>query len=397
MSEYTNRVKTLTSRLLGEAEEMTPYQKFFQSALKKFGVSSPDQLDADKASEFFDYVDANWDAGENETDVDEGIQTADDDLDGDLDPESPAFDDEEESYDDAVGEADVKAVDPSLARIKKVDEGPQKIDMKQVYMILKNPKDKSQQMWIVNRAGKGASPQDKVNMYIVDPKGNVIDDMGTHANLKGALKFGKARGFENKGMVGQGMANEAGVDPDTVTSIKGSFSPQMIKKLQKAYSQIQRMDPSSEEYKRLIKWMGKLDVKQLQAIEQGNIKWLSSLARNRLPTNKIKQVEGRNPRRLSEAVSPKDKKVIDAFTDKKPMEGNKLTTDGKRLDGTWSGGRGIAEWGKDGKIHFNDLGSKAAQSVQNALKKMTPANWLAENDEEEMLRQEIRSILRDMM
>lgn len=49
-------------------EEMTKYQKFFQSALKKFGVSSPaDFKDTDKKKEFFNYVDKNYDA-ENETD-----------------------------------------------------------------------------------------------------------------------------------------------------------------------------------------------------------------------------------------------------------------------------------------------------------------------------------------
>ena len=43
------------------------YQKFFDSALKKFGVSSPDELEGEKKKEFFDYVDKNWEA-ENETD-----------------------------------------------------------------------------------------------------------------------------------------------------------------------------------------------------------------------------------------------------------------------------------------------------------------------------------------
>jgi hypothetical protein len=48
-------------------EEMTKYQKFFQSVLKKFGVSSPAELKGDKKKEFFNYVDKNYDA-ENETD-----------------------------------------------------------------------------------------------------------------------------------------------------------------------------------------------------------------------------------------------------------------------------------------------------------------------------------------
>ena len=43
------------------------YQDFFQSALKKWGVSSPEDLSDDAKVKFFDYVDANW-SGKSETD-----------------------------------------------------------------------------------------------------------------------------------------------------------------------------------------------------------------------------------------------------------------------------------------------------------------------------------------
>jgi|TARA_Y100000034_G_scaffold31371_1_gene38380 hypothetical protein len=36
------------------------YQKFFKSALKKFGVDSPDDLDEEEKKEFFNWVDKNW-------------------------------------------------------------------------------------------------------------------------------------------------------------------------------------------------------------------------------------------------------------------------------------------------------------------------------------------------
>jgi|TARA_B100000959_G_scaffold280575_1_gene342659 hypothetical protein len=36
------------------------YQKFFKSALKKFGVDSPDELDEEDKKEFFNWVDKNW-------------------------------------------------------------------------------------------------------------------------------------------------------------------------------------------------------------------------------------------------------------------------------------------------------------------------------------------------
>ena len=48
----------------GDKEE---YEKFFRAALKKFGVSEPDELDDDKKKDFYNYVDANW-QGDNESD-----------------------------------------------------------------------------------------------------------------------------------------------------------------------------------------------------------------------------------------------------------------------------------------------------------------------------------------
>ena len=49
----------------GDSEE---YKKFFMKALKKFGVTEPDQFDSEeKKKEFFDYVDKNWKA-DKETD-----------------------------------------------------------------------------------------------------------------------------------------------------------------------------------------------------------------------------------------------------------------------------------------------------------------------------------------
>ena len=41
------------------------YQKFFNSILKKFGVSSPSELEGKKKKDFFDAIDKGWD-GDNE-------------------------------------------------------------------------------------------------------------------------------------------------------------------------------------------------------------------------------------------------------------------------------------------------------------------------------------------
>lgn len=71
-----------------------------------------------------------------------------------------------------------------------------------------------------------------------------------------------------------------------------------------------------------------------------------------------------------------EKKVLDAFTDKKALSTEKLSTDGQRLDGHWMGGARIAEW-KDDRIVFNDLGSKTAQRIQHAIRRLVPAKWIA--------------------
>ena len=57
---------------LGIKEGSDEYQKFFQSALKKFKVDSPaDFKDDAKKKEFFNYVDKNYKAKEEESDLEE--------------------------------------------------------------------------------------------------------------------------------------------------------------------------------------------------------------------------------------------------------------------------------------------------------------------------------------
>ena len=53
--------------LEADAVQEGTYEDFFQSALKKFGVSSPEDLDDEEKVKFFDYVDKNWTA-EKESD-----------------------------------------------------------------------------------------------------------------------------------------------------------------------------------------------------------------------------------------------------------------------------------------------------------------------------------------
>ena len=58
---------------LGIQESKEEYEKFFNSAMKKFGVDSPaDFKDAAKKKEFFNYVDKNYKAKAEETNLEEG-------------------------------------------------------------------------------------------------------------------------------------------------------------------------------------------------------------------------------------------------------------------------------------------------------------------------------------
>lgn len=65
-------------------------------------------------------------------------------------------------------------------------------------------------------------------------------------------------------------------------------------------------------------------------------------------------------------LSNKDHLVIRAFTEQRTARGDKLDTDGARLDGSWMGGSKIAYWVGD-QIFFSDLGSRAAESVKKAV------------------------------
>lgn len=78
------------------------------------------------------------------------------------------------------------------------------------------------------------------------------------------------------------------------------------------------------------------------------------------------------------AVGASDKHVILAFLDGKQATSKKLDSDGTRLDGLWMGGKGIADWGPDHKIHMPDLGSKAADTVQRTIRDLAPANDIAD-------------------
>lgn len=60
-----SELKEMIAEVLNEEE--TAYQKFFKSALDKFGVNSPAELEGDKKKEFFNWIELNWKGEKNET------------------------------------------------------------------------------------------------------------------------------------------------------------------------------------------------------------------------------------------------------------------------------------------------------------------------------------------
>ena len=67
MGNILGRYYEIGESVSEETGDKDEYQKFFMTALKKFGVSEPDERDDDKKKEFYNYVDANWE-GDNESD-----------------------------------------------------------------------------------------------------------------------------------------------------------------------------------------------------------------------------------------------------------------------------------------------------------------------------------------
>ena len=65
--EVSESVLDEAKQMNAQEDKKAKYRAFFDKALKKFGVESPAELKGDKKKEFFDYVDANYEA-ENESD-----------------------------------------------------------------------------------------------------------------------------------------------------------------------------------------------------------------------------------------------------------------------------------------------------------------------------------------
>lgn len=74
------RKQEIAGSIFNEAkDDNEEYKKFFSSALKKFGVKSPSELEGKKKKEFYDYVDKNWTSDSEKdgksSDLNEGLDT----------------------------------------------------------------------------------------------------------------------------------------------------------------------------------------------------------------------------------------------------------------------------------------------------------------------------------
>ncbi len=67
MGNILSRYYSIGETIEEESGGKEAYQKFFNAALKKYNVSSPDELEDDKKKDFFNYIDKNW-QGDNEAD-----------------------------------------------------------------------------------------------------------------------------------------------------------------------------------------------------------------------------------------------------------------------------------------------------------------------------------------
>jgi hypothetical protein len=100
-----------------------------------------------------------------------------------------------------------------------------------------------------------------------------------------------------------------------------------------------------------------------------------------------------DPWKVEAALRPVDKKVVDAFYEKKQAEGKVLITDGKKLETLGLGSAIIAEW-RGSKIELgDDTGTRYEDSVIRYMKKSIPKNTFgpdprlaSEKDEEKQSR-----------
>ena len=79
---------------------------------------------------------------------------------------------------------------------------------------------------------------------------------------------------------------------------------------------------------------------------------------------------------IKEALTAKDKKVVQAFYNQKPLEGKLLYTDGKTLEKLGMGRQDIAKWDGSDIVITAVMDSRSTQSIVKYLKKYIPSGIL---------------------
>jgi hypothetical protein len=132
-------------------------------------------------------------------------------------------------------------------------------------------------------------------------------------------------------------------------------------------------DPLEDEYDRL-----RLAGILRQMIGDVHVKSSISAIRQEAPETETDMKTAENWK-ITAALKPKDKKVVDAFYERSTAEGYLLSTDGKTLSKHGMGGGTFAEW-KGGKIHIlSPGGNKTHDAILRYMKKSIPKNNLADH------------------
>lgn len=80
-------------------------------------------------------------------------------------------------------------------------------------------------------------------------------------------------------------------------------------------------------------------------------------------------------------LTDKDHMVVKAFAKGEGLASKKLSTDGRSLTSSWTGGTDIANWDEYGKVNMPKKTSRKALEVQNLVKKHVTAGCLKESKE----------------
>jgi hypothetical protein len=94
----------------------------------------------------------------------------------------------------------------------------------------------------------------------------------------------------------------------------------------------------------------------------------------KLTESKLRQIIKEEIQLLKEALTPKDKKVIEAFYYKKSLSGKLLTTDGKLLEKMGMGGMDMAHWEGHDIVITAKSDVASTDSILRYMKKFIPKN-----------------------